>query len=37
MYFKLIGDRFIYLALYVDDMFLIGNEKEIIKDFKTQL
>ena len=26
-----------FLVLYVDDMLLIGNEKEIIQDFKTQL
>ena len=37
MYFQLIGDRVIYLVLYVDDMLLIGNDKEIIQDFKTQL
>ena len=30
VYFKLIGDRVIYLVLYVDDMLLIGNDKEII-------
>jgi hypothetical protein len=30
MYFKLIGDHLIYLVLYVDDMLLIGNNKEII-------
>jgi len=28
--FKLIGDRVIYLVLYVDDMLLVGNDKEII-------
>ena len=36
-YFKLIGDRVIYLVLYVDDMLLIGNDKEIIQDLKTKL
>ena len=36
VYFKLIGDRVIYLVLYVDDMLLIGNDKEIIQDLKTQ-
>ena len=36
MYFKLIGDHLIYLVLYVDDMLLIGNNKEIIQDVKTQ-
>jgi hypothetical protein len=30
VYFKLIGDHLIYLVLYVDDMLLIGNDKEII-------
>jgi hypothetical protein len=30
VYFKLFGDHFIYLVLYVDDMLLIGNNKEII-------
>ena len=37
VYFKLIGDRVIYLVLYVDDMLLVGNDKEIIEDLKTQL
>jgi hypothetical protein len=37
VYFKLIGDNLIYLVLYVDEMLLIGNNKEIIQDVKTQL
>jgi hypothetical protein len=37
VYSKLIGDHLIYLFLYVDDMLLIGNNKEIIQDVKTQL
>ena len=37
MYFNLIGDCVIYLVLYVDDTLLIGNDKEIIQDLKTQL
>jgi hypothetical protein len=37
VYFKLIGDHLIYLVLYVDDMLLIGNNKEIIQDVKNQL
>jgi hypothetical protein len=37
VYLKLIGDQLIYLVLYVDDMLLIGNNKEIIQDVKTQL
>jgi hypothetical protein len=30
VYFKLIGDHLIYLVFYVDDMLLIGNNKDII-------
>jgi len=30
VYFKLIGYRVIYLVLYVDDMLLVGNDKEVI-------
>ena len=37
VYFKLIGNCVIYLVLYVDDMLLVGNDKEIIHDLKTQL
>ena len=37
VYFKLIGDCVIYLVLYVDDMLLVGNDKEIIQDLKTHL
>jgi len=37
VYFKLIGDRVIYLILYVDDMLLVGNDKEIIQYLKSQL
>jgi hypothetical protein len=37
IYFKLIGDHLTYLVLYVDDMLLIGNNKKIIQDVKTQL
>jgi hypothetical protein len=37
VYFKLIGDHLIYLVLYVDDMLLIRNNKEITQDVKTQL
>jgi hypothetical protein len=35
--FKLIGDHLICLVLYLHDMLLIGNNKEIIQDVKTQL
>eukprot|EP00253_Pinus_taeda_P026472 PITA_26472 len=37
VYFKLIGDYVIYLVLYVDDMLLVGNDKEIMQDLKTHL
>jgi hypothetical protein len=37
VYLKVIDDHLIYLVLYVDDMLLIGNDKEIIQDVKTQL
>jgi hypothetical protein len=37
VYFKLIGDHLIYLVLYVDGMLLVGNNKEVIQDVKTQL
>eukprot|EP00253_Pinus_taeda_P021721 PITA_21721 len=37
VYFKLNGDHVIYLVLYVDDMLLVGNDKEINQYFKTQL
>src|ERR1700721_960945 len=37
VYFKLIGNCVIYLVLYVDDMLMVGNDKEIIQDLKTQL
>eukprot|EP00253_Pinus_taeda_P025977 PITA_25977 len=37
VYFKLIGERVIYLVLYVDDMLLVGNDKGIIHELKTQL
>jgi hypothetical protein len=37
VYFKLVGDHLIYLVLYVDDMLMKGNNKEIIHDMKTQL
>jgi hypothetical protein len=36
VYFKLVGNHFIYVVLYVDDMLLIGNKKEMIKDVKSQ-
>jgi hypothetical protein len=35
VYFKLVCDHLIYLVLYVEDLLLIGNNKEIIQDVKT--
>jgi hypothetical protein len=37
VHLNLIGDHLIYLFLYVEDMLLIGNTKEIIWDVKNQL
>jgi len=37
VYFKLVGAHVIYLVLYLDDMLLVGNDKEIFHDLKTQL
>jgi len=37
VYFKSIGGCVIYLVLYVDDMLLVGNNKDIIQDLETQL
>ena len=37
VYSKRVGDHFINIVLYVDDMFLIGNNKDFIKEVKSQL
>lgn len=37
MYFKIVGEHFIYLVLYVDDMLLTGTNTKIIQEFKTQI
>jgi hypothetical protein len=37
VYSKQIGNHFIYLVLYVDDMFLVGNNMDVIKEVKSQL
>jgi hypothetical protein len=37
IYSKEEGDNFIYVALYVDDMLLIGNSMNTIKEVKKQL
>ena len=35
VYYKKVGEHFIYV--YVDDMVLVGNNMELIKDVKAQL
>ena len=37
VYSKQVGDNFINIVLYVDDMLLIGNNKDVIKEVKSQL
>ena len=37
VYSKQFGDHFINIVLYVDDMFLIENNKDVIKEVKSQL
>ena len=37
VYSKHVGDHFINIVLYVDDMLLIGNNKDVIKEVKYQL
>jgi hypothetical protein len=37
LYSKEEGGHFIYVALYVNDMFLIGNNMNTIKEVKKQL
>ena len=37
VYYKQIGEHFIYIVLYVDDMLLVGNNMEVIKEMKMQL
>ena len=32
VYSKQVGDHFINIVLYVDDMLLIGNNKDVIKE-----
>jgi hypothetical protein len=34
---KTSGGHFIYVALYVDDVLLIGNNMDVIKEMKKQL
>ena len=37
VYYKQVGEHFIYVVLYVDDMLLVGNNMEVIKNVKMQL
>jgi hypothetical protein len=37
VYSKQVGNHFIYVVLYVDDMLLVGNNMEVIKEVKSQL
>ena len=37
VYNKQVGDHFLYVALYVDDMLLVGNNTNLIKEVKRQL
>jgi hypothetical protein len=34
---KKVGNHFIYVVLYVDDMLLVGNNMDVIKEVKSQL
>jgi len=37
VYYKQVGEHFIYVVLYVDDMLLAGKNMEVIKEVKMQL
>ena len=37
VYYKQVSEHFIYVVLYVDDMLLVGNNMEVIKEVKLQL
>ena len=37
VYYKQVGEHFFYVVLYVDDMLLVGNNMEVIKEMKLQL
>ena len=37
IYVKGEDERFVYLALYVDDLFLVGREIQRIKEVKREL
>ena len=34
VYYKQVGNHFIYVVLYVDDMLLVGNNMDVIKEVK---
>jgi hypothetical protein len=34
--FQAVGNHFIYVVLYVDDMLLVGNNMDVIKEVKSQ-
>jgi hypothetical protein len=35
VYSKKVGNHFIYVVLYVDDMLLVGNNMDVIKEVKS--
>jgi hypothetical protein len=37
VYSKQVGNHFIYVVLYVDDMLLVGNKMDVIKEVKSRL
>ena len=37
VYYKQVGNDFIYVVLYVDDMLLVGNGMDVIKEVKMDL
>ena len=37
VYLKKVGDHLVYVALYVNDMLLVGNNMDMIKEVILQL
>ena len=37
MYSKKVSDHIIYMVLYVDNMLLVGNNMDLVKEVKLQL
>ena len=35
VYYKQVGEHFTYVVLYADDMLLVGNNMEVIKEVKS--